>query len=243
MIDWRDQGVLLAVRKHGETSVIIEVFTPTQGRAAGIVRGGAGRRLGPILQPGAQLDVEWKARLEAHLGSFTVEPVRSRAALVMSERRALDGLSAVCSLLSVCLPEREPHAALYERTVDLLDLLGHSDLWPLAYLQWEMALLEELGYGLDLSACAATGVNEDLSFISPKSGRAVSREGAGAWADRLLPLPPVMKGEGEAHDPEIAVALGTTGYFLEHRLLAALGRKTLPAARQRLIARLAAPDT
>ena len=124
MIDWRDQGVLLAVRKHGETSVIIEVFTPMQGRAAGIVRGGAGRRLGPILQPGAQLDVEWKARLEAHLGSFTVEPVRSRAALVMSERQALEGLSAVCSLLSVCLPEREPHAALYERTVDLLDLLA-----------------------------------------------------------------------------------------------------------------------
>lgn len=236
MIEWRDQGILLSARKHAETSAIIEVFTPEHGRHVGVVRGGTSRKIAPILQPGAQLDLAWRARLEDHIGAFSVEPVRSRAALVMGDRLALAGLNAVTALLSFCLPEREAHAPLYLRSERLLDLLGQAEVWPLAYLQWEMALLEEMGYGLDLARCAVTGTSEGLVYLSPRTGRAVSEAGAGDWADRLLPLPPVMRGEGEAGDAEIAEALRTTGYFLSHHLAADLGDKPLPEARARFLA-------
>jgi DNA repair protein RecO (recombination protein O) len=234
-MEWRDQGILLAARRHGETSVIIEMFTPTQGRHVGIVRGGTSRKIAPNLQPGAQLDVAWRARLEDHIGSFTVEPVRSRAAVAMEDRLALAGLNTVTALLSFCLPEREAHAALYARTEALLDLLGQSDVWPLAYLKWELALLEDMGYGLDLSACAVTGTNETLEYVSPKSGRAVSAQGAGEWADRLLPLPDVLLGKGDAPDAEIALGFRTTGHFLSAHLARNLGDKPLPEARARFV--------
>ncbi|MBR9842082.1 MAG: DNA repair protein RecO [Rhodobacteraceae bacterium] len=233
-MDWRDEGIVLSSRKHGETSVILDVFTPEHGRHAGVVRGGTSRKMTPILQPGGQVDVTWRARLEAHIGSFTVEPVRSRAA-ALSDRMALAGLNAVTGLLSFCLPEREPHPALYKRSEQLLDLLGHVEVWPLAYLRWEQALLEELGFGLDLTSCAVTGATEGLCYVSPKSGRAVSSQGAGEWADRLLPLPPCLLGEGDAADAEILIALGTTGYFLEQKLATELGHKPLPEVRGRLI--------
>ena len=234
-MEWRDQGILLSARRHGETSVIIEVFTPEQGRHAGIVRGGTSRKIAPILQPGAQLDLAWRARLEDHIGSFTVEPVRSRAAIAMSDRLTLAGLNTVTALLGFCLPEREPHGALYARSEALLDLLGQSDVWPLAYLQWELALLEEMGYGLDLTACAVTGATEGLAYVSPKSGRAVSTKGAGEWAERLLPLPDVLRGVGDAQDAEIAQGFKTTGYFLETHLARNLGDKPLPEARARYV--------
>ena len=243
-MDWRDHGILLTARRHGESAAIIEVFTEAHGRHAGLLRGGAGRRLAPILQPGAQLDVAWRARLEEHLGSFTVEPLRSRAAAAMSGRLALAGLNAVTALLAFCLPEREPHPRLYRHSERLLDLLGQDEIWPLAYLNWEKALLEELGFGLDLSRCAVTGTTRDLCHVSPRSGRAVSREGAGRWADRLLPLPPCLRGEGPAPDRDVLRALATTGHFLEHRLAPALGHRPLPAARARFVetfARMVAP--
>ena len=239
MITWQDEAALLAVRPFGEISVIIEVFSADHGRHAGVVRGGTSRKIAPHLQPGAQLAVTWKARLDEHLGSFTIEPIRSRAAAAMGDRLALAGLNAVCALLALALPEREPHPRLYDWTVKLLDLLGQGDLWPLAYLRWEQALLDEMGFGLDLTACAATGRTEDLIFVSPKSGRAVSRGGAGDWAERMLPLPPVLAGQGEASHGEIVRALGTTGYFIEHRLLASLGDKQMPAARARLLEAIA----
>ncbi|UWQ78805.1 DNA repair protein RecO [Leisingera sp. S132] len=234
-MEWRDHGILLSVRRHGESSAIIDVFTEEHGRHAGVVRGGAGRRMAPVLQPGAQLDVSWRARLEDHLGSYHAEPLRSRAAAALSGRLALAGLNTVTALLSFCLPEREPHAGLYSRSEQLLDLLGNEDLWPLAYLRWEMALLEEMGFGLDLSACAVTGSRFGLAYVSPKTGRAVSREGAGDWADRLLPLPPVMLGLGDAEDAEIIQALRTTGHFLEAHLAPSLGNHPPPEARARLL--------
>ncbi|CUI00421.1 DNA repair protein RecO [Leisingera aquaemixtae] len=237
-MEWRDHGILLSVRRHGESSAIIDVFTEGHGRHAGVVRGGAGRRMAPILQPGAQLDVTWRARLEDHLGSYHAEPLRSRAAAALSGRLALAGLNTVTALLSFCLPEREPHPDLYSRSEQLLDLLGNEDLWPLAYLRWELALLEEMGFGLDLSACAVTGSRFGLAYVSPKTGRAVSREGAGDWADRLLPLPPVMLGQGNADDAEILQALRTTGYFLEAHLAPSLGNHPLPEARGRLMDQL-----
>ena len=229
-------GILLNVRRHGESSAIIEVFTEDRGRHAGVVRGGTSRKIAPVLQPGAQLDVAWRARLEDHLGTFAVVPVRSRAALVMDSRLALAGLNTVTALLSFCLPEREPHAALYRRTEQLLDLLGQDGVWPLAYLQWEVALLNEMGFGLDLSVCAVTGTTDNLVYVSPKTGRAVSEDGAGAWADRLLPLPPVLRGQGQAPDREIVQAFETTGYFLASRMAHDLGTRPLPDARARFVA-------
>ncbi len=234
-MEWRDQGILLSARKHGETSLIIEMFTPTQGRHVGVVRGGTSRKIAPILQPGAQLDVAWRARLEDHIGSFSVEPVRSRAAVAMGDRLALAGLNTVTALLSFCLPEREPHRALYDRTQMLLDLLGQTDVWPLAYLQWEMGLLEEMGYALDLTACAVTGSTEELRYVSPKTGRAVSAQGAGEWVDKMLPLPAVMRGLGDGGDAEIGQGFVTTGYFLERHLAYDLGGKPLPEARARFV--------
>ena len=235
MIQWRDEGALLSVRRHGESAAIVEIFTAEHGRHAGIVRGGTSRKIAPILQPGAQLDVVWKARLEEHLGSFSVEPVRSRAAAVMSDRLALVGLNAVCALLAFAMPEREAHPSLYRQSTVLMDLLGNTDAWPLAYLRWELALLEELGFGLDLGSCAVTGSVEGLCYVSPKSGRAVSAEGAGEWADRLLPLPDVLLGVGSAPDAEILQGLETTGYFLEHWLARALGDRPVPDARGRMV--------
>lgn len=236
-MEWRDQGALLSVRKHGETSAIIEVFTKDHGRHAGVVRGGVSRKIAPALQPGAQLDLVWRARLEEHIGSFSVEPVKSRA-VVLSDRLALAGLNAVTALLGFALPEREPCADLYHKTQAMLDLLTSNDAWPTAYLKWELAVLEELGFGLDLETCAVTGGADDLIYVSPKSGRAVSAAAAGEWADRLLPLTPQMRGPGDGALSDVVAGLTTTGHFLTNRLAGSLGHKPLPEARARLIDRL-----
>lgn len=235
-MEWRDEGVLLAVRRHGESNAIVEVFTRAHGRHAGVVRGGASRKMAPLLQVGAQLDVVWRARLEEHIGAFTVELTRSRAGYVIDDRLALAGLTSVAALLGFALPEREPHDALYRRTIGVLDLLEDPVIWPLAYLRWELSLLEDLGYGLDLSQCAATGSTDDLIYVSPKTGRAVSRRGAGQWADRLLPLPPVLLRTGEAPDTELIEALRVTGFFLENHMARDLGQTALPEARARFVA-------
>lgn len=237
-MEWRDQGILLSSRTHGENAAIIEVFTPERGRHAGVVRGGTSRKMAPVLQPGAQLDLTWRARLEDHIGTFQPELLRSRAAASMGDRLSLAGLNAVTALLLFALPEREAHAALYTRTETLLDLLGQVDLWPLAYLQWELALLDELGFGLDLSTCAVMGARaNDLSYVSPRTGRAVSRVGAGEWADRLLPLPPCLMGHGPAPDADILQGFEVTGHFLRQHLAPELGNKPLPDARKRFVDR------
>lgn len=234
-MEWREEGALLAVRRHGESAAIIEVFTETHGRHAGVVRGGASRKLTQSLQPGAQFDLTWKARLEEHIGTFTVEPVKSRAAAAMSGRLPLAGLNAVTALLAFALPERAAYPALYRRTVALLDMIGTDPLWPAAYLLWERALLDEMGFGLDLSSCAVTGAVDALAYVSPKTGRAVSAAGAGEWADRLLPLPPALLGVGEGAPDEVRAGLRTTGHFLETRLAPDLGDRPLPPARRRLL--------
>lgn len=240
-MEWRDQGILLSARTHGESSAIIEVFTPARGRHAGVVRGGASRKLAPVLQPGAQLDLAWRARLEDHIGTFSAELIRSRAVASMSDRLSLAGLNAVTALLLFALPEREAHVRLYDTTETLLDLLGQPEIWPLAYMKWELALLDEMGFGLDLSGCAVMGAAaNDLSYVSPRTGRAVSRAGAGEWADRLLPLPPCLLGHGPAPDTEIAQGLRLTGHFLHNRLAPELGHKPLPEARQRFVDRFMA---
>jgi DNA repair protein RecO (recombination protein O) len=233
-MDWQDEGVVLAARRHGESAAILEVFTQFHGRHAGVVRGATSRKLAPSLQPGTQVAVTWRARLEEHLGSFSLEPVQSRAGL-MTGRRELAALNAITALLSFTLPEREPHGKLYEQTLLLLDLVGASDTWPLAYLQWELALLEELGFGLDTTRCAVTGATEGLAYISPRSGRAVTEAAAGAWKERLLPLPSAFLSVKDTQPDDVKRGLRTTGYFLHETVAPALGTKPLPPARERLV--------
>ncbi len=237
-MEWRDEAVLLSMRPHGEGGAIIEVFTAAHGRHMGVVRGGGSRKMAAVLQPGSQVAVAWRARLEEHIGAMTVEPVASRAA-VLSDPIALAGLGAACALLHHALPEREPHPTLYARTIDLMDKLAAGGDWLGDYLRWELVLLEEIGFGLSLTSCAVTGVRDDLAYVSPKTGRAVSRAGAGEWASRLLPLPACLMGQGPASRAEIAEGLAVTGHFLQRELAVQLKGGALPDARQRLVARLA----
>ncbi len=237
MIEWRDEAILLAARPHGETSAIVELFTPLQGRHAGVVRGGASRRMAPVLQPGAQLDVAWRARLEAHIGSVTVELTRARAAAVMGDRLALLALGAVCALCRYALPERQACPGFYATTHALLDRLGQPG-WLQDYARWELALLEETGFGLDLAQCAVTGAREGLAYVSPRTGRAVTAEGAGTYAARLLPLPAGLTGESGLDAEGLAQALALSGHFL-HGHLAPARDRPLPEARARLLGALA----
>ena len=236
MISWRDEALLLALRRHGEGDAIVELLTPARGRHAGVVKGGAGRRLGPVLQPGNSLVVEWRARLESHIGTARVEPARSRAGAIMGDGRALAALSSAAALLVAFLPERAPHPELYAATVALADALAEGGPWPESYARWELMLLAELGYGLDLSDCAATGATEELVWVSPRSGRAVSAAAGAPYADRLLALPAFLRGEGAAADADMAAALRLTGLFLG-RAASDYGVDGLPAARARLAER------
>ena len=238
-MDWRDEGVLLSMRPHGESAAIIEVLTALHGRHAGVVRGGASRKMAATLQPGTGLQLEWRARLDDHIGTFTVEPTRSRAHL-LADRLALAGLMSICALLRIALPEREPHPVLWSATIGLMDKLG-AEGWTSAYLRWELVLLEELGFGLDLSSCAVTGATEGLAFVSPKTGRAVTAAGAGEWADRLLPLPEGMTLATPLDLDRVTEGLRLTGFFLDRGLRPVLHERPLPEARARLVDLLARP--
>ncbi len=236
-MEWRDEGILLAARPNGEANAVIEVFSALHGRHAGILRGGASRSKAAMLQPGAQLDLTWRARLEEHLGSFTVELMQARAGTVLGDRLALAALSAVCALCRFALPERMAYPGFYSETVALMDGLGAPG-WLRLYALWEVQLLEATGFGLDLQQCAVTGAAEGLAYVSPRSGRAVTSEGAGDFAARLLPLPPALIDAQTPFDAEqMRQALHLTGYFLQHWLAESRGR-ALPEARARLIAAL-----
>lgn len=236
-MDWVSVGYVLSVRKHGETSAIIDVLTRDQGRHAGLVRGGVSKRLRPVLQPGNKVQVEWHARLSEYLGTFKVEALSARAAEVMEDRLMLSALNAMTSMAKETLPEREIHARVYDAFEVLLANLDDPDIWPVLYVQWEAGLLRALGYGLDLSECASTGANDQLTHVSPRSGRAVSASAAEPYLDKLYALPAFMLGAPVATPIDIANGLALTGYFLETRLQWGVNR-TLPEARAQMIARL-----
>lgn len=233
-MEWTDSAIILAVRPHGETSAIIDVLTPGQGRHAGLVKGARSRSLRPILQPGNQIRVVWRARLADHLGQFQVEPDALGAGLVMDDRLALAGLNSACAMSVLALPEREQHEAVYEGFKLLLSAFEDIDIWPALYVRWEAGLLADLGYGLDWDKCAVTGVTEDLSHISPRTGRAVCAEEAAPYAPKLLELPGFLRGSGVVGPGDIAKGLELTGYFVERRVLWPVD-KQLPDARERLI--------
>ncbi len=238
-MEWRDQAVVLGVRPHGETSVILDVVTQEHGRHLGIVRGGTSRKLAPVLQPGNLVDVSWRGRLEEHIGSYQVEPITGFSGRVLSDRLLLSGLNALCSVARASLAERLPCQQMFKSILSLMYLFDEPPLWPLAYLRWELDLLSFLGFGLQLGSCAVTGRGDDLVYISPKSGTAVSRDGAGDWASRLLPLPPVLLGQGAAEPQDVKDGLDTTGFFLKKHVFAEKGAEHLPRARSEFLDRLA----
>ncbi len=236
-MDWTDHGIVLATRKHGETSVVLSLLTHDHGRHAGLVRGGAGKRARGILQPGNLVSAHWRARLSEQLGTFTCELVRASAAGLLEDPLRLAGLSAACAMAETALPEREAHAALYDGLLDLLAALPGDD-WPSRYVHWEMAMLRDLGFGLDLSECAATGRNDQLAYVSPKSGRAVSLAAGEPYRKSLLPLPAfLLTGMPATAAADVADGLRLSGYFLERHVFSH-GTRGLPAARERLVERL-----
>ncbi len=231
---WQADGYILSVRPHGETSAIINVLTKNQGRHAGLVRGGRSRRMRPVLQPGNQVHVAWNARLSEHLGTFTVEALDARAALLMEERLSLAALNAVCVLSMEALPEREPHPKLYDVFEILLAELHDMHIWPALYVRFEIGLLQALGYGLDLSACAATGAKEKLTHVSPRSGRAVCAGAAEPYLDKLLPLPPFLRGQNQVGDGDLMDGLALSEFFLKTRIFHNQN-KDLPETRARMV--------
>ena len=236
-MEWRDKGILLATRPFGETSLIIDVFTPDHGKSSGVVRGGQSKKLKPILQIGAQIDLTWKARLEEHLGSFQVELIRSRTANVMNDRLLLAGMLSSATLINRFFPTGQVYKEFYKSSENLFDLLQFPDIWTLGYFKWELEFLETLGFGLDLEKCAVTGSTEDLKFISPKSGRAVSKAAAGDWSSKLLPFPIAASGQVNSLE-DILDGLKVSQFFLEKKVLIAFGMEHLPSARSRFISSL-----
>ena len=233
-MEWHDEGILLSSRQHGERDAIVSILTFEHGRHAGLVAGGAGRRATPLLQPGNRLDCIWRARLEEQLGRFTVEPIRLFASILLEDRERLTAITSACAVVDILLAEREPHADLYAGLLTLLGLLVSDPAWAEAYVRFELLLLAELGFGLDLTACAVTGATLDLAYVSPKSGRAVAREAAGPWADRLLPLPAFLVADHTASPQEIAQGLRLAGHFLRRHILDPTDR-TEPVARERFV--------
>ncbi len=221
------------MRRHGESAAIIDVFTAHHGRHAGLVRGGASRKHAVILQPGALLSLTWRARLEDQLGSFSVELITSNSAALLADRLKLYSFNALASMLSRYLPEREPNPKLFESCLDLLARLQNGAYWQHRYCIFELEFLESLGYGIDLSQCAVTAQTIDLAFVSPVSGRAVSREGAIGYEDRLLPFPAFLQRHqlAEITVSEFSDSLKLTGYFFEKRVPTTPPR--LPEARHR----------
>jgi DNA repair protein RecO (recombination protein O) len=238
-MEWRDEGIVLSARPHGETSVVLELFTHRHGRHLGLVHGGRSRKMRPVVQVGNHVEASWKARISENLGHYSVELRQGFAATVMDEPGALAAMSSMTSLARL-LAERDPHPNLFEVTLFVLGFLNEDGVWPALVVRWELALLDELGFGLDLTSCAATGATENLIYVSPKSGRAVSAEAGEPYRDRLLPLPKFLRagGSSSATLDEVRAGLDVTGHFLSVRVLAARGLD-LPDARTRLMRYLA----
>lgn len=218
-MEWTDNGYVLGVRRHGESSVILEAMTHNHGRHLGLVRGGRSRTLQPVLQPGNAVQLVWRARIDGHLGHYAVEGLDLHAAQFLSSRLALFAMTHVAALVRL-LPERDPHPALHEALGQVIAVLADASLAPALVARFELEILSELGFGLDLSRCAATGRRDGLIYVSPKTGRAVSREAGAPWHDKLLPLPGFMRGEeGVPTRADIVDALKLTHYFLERDVL------------------------
>jgi DNA repair protein RecO (recombination protein O) len=233
-MQWTDDGIVLGVRRHGEANAILELMTQQHGRHLGMVRGGAGTRLRPILQPGNRVSATWRARLDEHLGAYTVEGIELTAASFLGTAHAVYGmthLGALCRLL----PERDPHPLIHDALIELVALLTDARRAGPDLVRFELHLLGELGFGLDLESCAATGSTAALAYVSPRSGRAVSQDAGAPWRDKLLRLPAFLRDwECEPSAGDLADGFAVTGYFLQRHVFEPRGL-SLPDARDSLI--------
>ena len=242
-MEWTDRGIVLSARKHGESSAVVSALTAGHGRHPGLVRGA--RRAGGTFEPGNLIALRWRARLEEHLGNYTAELSHSFAAVVLDNPLRLAALAAACALVDAALPERENHAKVFDSLAALLALLESGDdaEWRAAIVRFEIDLLRDLGFGLDLSRCAVTGTPGNLAFVSPKTGRAVSKEAGMPYRDKLFPLPAfLVAGAKSASVEETMDGLRLTGFFLDRHVFAPHDH-ALPPARARLIDRLGAIGT
>ena len=239
-MEWSDRGVIVGLRRHGEASAILDVLTAEHGRHLGLVRGATGSRLRPVLQLGNSVSVHWRARLEEHLGHYAVEGLTLRAASYLGVPHALYALTHVAALVRL-LPERDPHPALHAAVEALMEALAEPGEAAAAVALFELQVLAELGFGLDLASCAATGTRGDLAYVSPRSGRAVSRAAGLPWHNKMLALPAFLRPEllGAETRPvsreDIADAFAVTGFFLLRRVLEPRGA-ALPLERERFLA-------
>jgi len=233
-MNWSSEGYILSARKHGETAAIIDVLTPDYGRHLGLVRGGISRKFRPVLQPGNKVKIDWNARLSEHLGVFLVEPLEYNAAEIMEDRLSLAALNSLCGIARESLPEREVHLNVYQAFEVVLKNITFHEIWPALYIKWELGLLSAMGYGLDLNSCAASGSKENLTHVSPRSGRAVSANEAEPYADKLLLLPKFLIANEGITPEDLRLGLKLTGFFLETRLQWEVN-KTLPIERRRMI--------
>jgi len=239
-MEWRDDGLIIGTRKHGETSVIVEAMTRAHGRHFGLVRGGRSKRMQPLLQPGNHAELVWRARLDEHLGTFLVEPVQLRTARLMASAEALHAVCLVAALLRLG-PERDPHPALYETAMRIAGGIDRPEILPPLIVRFEAKILAQMGFGLDLGTCAATGATNDLVYVSPKSGRAVSKAAGEPYKARLLPLPAFLRGgivTGDLPPADIRNGFRLTGFFLLRDLFGPRGQ-TLPEARGAYLTELA----
>jgi len=239
-MEWRDEGIVIGVRRHGESSAIVEAMTRAHGRHLGLVRGGRSSRMQSALQPGNTLGLVWRARLDEHLGVYAVEPLALRAGRLIASGLALAGVGYLGALMRL-LPERDPHQSLFEALALIADHLDDATIAPALIARLEAQVLAECGFSLDLERCAATGAREDLIYVSPKSGRAVSAAAGERWKERLLPLPAFLRPGAPAPAPgaaEVADAFRLTGFFLTRDLFAPRGLP-LPDSRRAFLAALA----
>ncbi|WP_421997654.1 DNA repair protein RecO [Reyranella sp.] len=240
-MEWTDEGIVLSARPHGEGGLVVSLLTREHGRHAGFVPGGGSRRARPVWQPGNLVEVGWRARLAEQLGNYAGELREPHAARALDSAVELAGLSAACAVLDAALPEREPHPAIFEGVSAFLGTLGHPG-WPAIYVRIELGLLQELGFGLDLARCAATGTTEDLAYVSPRTGRAVSRAAAAPYKEKLIELPGFLSTGGlPGDDEELRKGLDLTGFFLERHVFWP-HNKPLPAARARFMETLTLPS-
>jgi DNA repair protein RecO (recombination protein O) len=240
-MEWRDEGLIIGVRRHGESSAIVEAMTRAHGRHLGLVRGGRSARLGGTVQPGNTVGLVWRARLDEHLGAYAVEPLLLRAGRLMASKAALAGINYLAALVRF-LPERDPHEEIYETLSLITDAIDDEALAPVLVARFEAQMLAECGFSLDLRRCAATGATQGLAYVSPKSGRAVSAEAGAPWRDRLLPLPAFLREGARLESPpsaqDIADGFRLTGFFLSRDLFAAIGA-SLPDSRAAFLSAVA----
>jgi DNA repair protein RecO (recombination protein O) len=236
-MQWRDTGFVLVARRHGESALIADLLTRDHGRHAGLVRGGQSPRVRAILQPGNEVAAVWRGRLDEHLGTITCELVRAHAARLLDDAGRLAGLTSAAALVTGALPEREPQADVFVSFARLIEALDSSIDWPVHYVKWEVELLGALGFGLDLSRCAVSGVAVDLAYVSPRTGRAVSRAAGLPYHDKLLALPEFLWRDTPADETQLRLGLTLTGHFLAHHVFAPHNR-SLPASRLRLAERV-----